>query len=141
MSTNRIDVGSERDGDYPVTLRTRGHVLHSDLGPDDGAGDSAPSPHDYFDASLAACKAMTAMWYAKRKGIPLERVETRLERDDADERKGVYRLTIALVFHGAALTAEHRSALLRAAAACPIHKLMTTIDVQIDVALAPVSPT
>ena len=48
---------------------------------DEGGEDSAPSAHDYFDASLAACKALTAVWFARRNGIPLERVESHVERD------------------------------------------------------------
>jgi putative redox protein len=74
---------------------------------------------------------MTATWYAKRHGIPLERVETHVESDDTDERKGVYRLRVRMQFHGP-MTDEQRSALARAVSACPIHKLMTTSDVQIE---------
>ena len=128
---NRVDCETEHPHDYPVTVRTRSHVLHADVSVEDGSTDSAPGPHDLFDAALAACRATTAMWYAKRKGIPLERVETHVERDDADERKGVYRLRVQSVFHGA-LTDAQRAALAAAVAKCPISKLMTTADVQIE---------
>ena len=61
---------------------------------------SAPGPHDYFDAALAACKALTATWYARKKQFPLERVESRVVRDDSAEREGKYVLRVALAFHG-----------------------------------------
>ena len=40
--------------------------------PGDGGGtDAGPTPHDLYDASLAACKALTVLAYARRKGIPV----------------------------------------------------------------------
>jgi len=41
-----------------------------------GGEGSGLSPHDLYDAALGACKALTVLWYAKRKGIPLERIRT-----------------------------------------------------------------
>jgi len=92
-----------------------------------------PSPHDYFDAALASCKALTAIWYAKRRGIPLERVATRVERDDHAEREGQYRLRVHLDFQGP-LTDEQHALLRRAADNCPIHKLMTRAEITIETA-------
>lgn len=113
--------------EYPLRVEVRSHVLTADI----EANNTAPSPHDYFDAALATCKGLTAQWYAKRHGIPLERVETEIERDASGERAGVYKLRAKVAFFGP-LSAEQRQALYRAIAACPIHKLMTTADVQIE---------
>lgn len=132
---NTIDCETERPGEFPQVLRVRAHTLRTDASVAGGGEDSAPTAHDYFDAALAACKNVTAMWYAKRKGIPLERVESHVERNDADERQGVYRLRVRLAFHGPLLTDEHRATLARAVAGCPVHKLMTTTDVQIETVL------
>ena len=112
----------------PQRIEIRAHALRADV----SETDTAPNPHDFFDASLAACKSLTAHWYAKRHAIPLERVETTIERDDANERLGRYHLIVRVTFHGAQLTDEHRATLTRAIAACPIHKLMTTTDVEIE---------
>jgi len=125
-----IDCETETTGGTLHAVRVRAHVLHADMQPPDGA-DAAPGAHDYFDAALAVCKAHTAMWYARKKGIPLERVETHVERDDAGERQGVYRLRVRVAFHGP-LTDEQRASLRAAVAKCPVHKLMTTTDVQIE---------
>lgn len=71
------------------------------------------------------------MWYAKQKNIPLERVESQVVSDPSDERKGVYRLHVRLVFEGP-MTDEQRASLHRAVGACPIHKLMTTAKIEIE---------
>lgn len=128
---NTVDAQTTHAGEYLQTVRVRAHTLSADVGPASGGGDAAPGPHDYFDAALAACKVATAMWYAKRHGIPLERVESHIESDDSQERAGVYRMRVRIGFHGP-LSDEQRAALTRAVAACPIHKLMTTSDVQIE---------
>ncbi len=128
---NTIDSETERPSEFPQVLRVRAHVLRADVDPDSGSTDSAPDAHDYFDAALAACKTLTATWYAKRRGIPLERVESHVERDNSEERAGKYRLRVRVAFHGP-MTDEQRTALHRAVAACPIHKLMTTSEVEIE---------
>jgi putative redox protein len=117
--------------EYPVSVHVRAHELRSDLGSSSGGGDTAPGAHDFFDMALATCKAHTALWYAKRKGIPLERVEVVVESDNFQERQGVYKMRARVTLIGP-LTAEQHAAVLRAAAACPVTKLMTTADIQIE---------
>ena len=129
---NTIDCETEVPNEYPQVLRIRSHTLLADVGPESGSTDSAPGAHDYFDAALATCKTLTATWYARRRGIPLERVESHVERDDSEERAGKYRLRLRLAFHGP-MSDEQRAALHRAVAACPIHKLMTTTEIEIEV--------
>jgi putative redox protein len=131
--SNIVDCASIEAGAWPQELHTRSHVFRADVGIESGSADSAPSPHDYFDSALASCKALTALWYARRRGIPLERVATRVERDDSAEREGRYRLRVHLDFQGP-LTDERRALLRRAADNCPVHKLMTLAEISIDTA-------
>jgi putative redox protein len=127
-----IDCETERPHEFEQTLKVRArHTLHADVAEDEGGHDAGPSAHDYFDTALAACKTLTATWYAKRHGIPLERVESHVERDASDERKGTYRLKVRLAFHGP-LDQAQREKLYTAVSRCPIHKLMTETDVVID---------
>ncbi len=133
-----IDCESEQANEYPQVMRIGKHILHADVGPDSGSTDSAPGPHEYFDASLAACKTLTAIWYAKRNKIPLERVESHVERDASEERKGIYRLHVRLAFHGP-MTDAQRAKLHDVVGRCPIHKLMTTTTVEIIT--APLNPS
>ena len=128
-----IDCQTETPNTFPQTLHVRAHTFRADVGTAEGGTDSAPGPHDYFDASLAACKALTATWYARRQNIPLERVETHVERDDREERSGKYVLKVRVAFHGP-ITEEQRAKLYAAVAKCPVHKLMTTTEVVIETA-------
>lgn len=128
-----VDSVTETPNQFPQTLTVRSHTFRSDVDAKTGSTDSAPGPHDYFDAALAACKTLTATWYAKKNGMALERVEAHVERDDSEERKGKYVLTVRLAFHGN-LTDDERARLYAAVAKCPVHKLMTTTEVVIETA-------
>jgi putative redox protein len=131
MTTVRVETITANQ--FPVTVQLRGHTFTADVGPASGGTDSAPGPHDYFDVALATCKALTAMWYAKRHAIPLERVESVVDSDASRESRGVYAMRVVLVFHGP-ISDDQRAALYRAAEACPISKLMTTSEVAIETA-------
>ena len=131
--SERVDCETEVPNSYPQRLQIRKHTLRADVSESSGSTDSAPGAHDYFDAALAACKTLTATWYARRHQMPLERVEAHIERDDTEERKGKYVLKVRLAFHGP-LNDEQRQRLYNAVSACPIHKLMTTSDVVIETA-------
>jgi putative redox protein len=79
---------------------------------------------------------MTVLWYANRKQIPLEDIRVTVERDDSEERKGVYRLAVTLQL-GGPLTDAQRRELLAVAEKCPVHKLMTQVTTEITTALEP----
>ncbi|HEY4057699.1 MAG TPA: OsmC family protein [Kofleriaceae bacterium] len=127
----QVDIKTIRPNEYPHEVKLRNHTFVADAGVSVGGQDTAPGAHDFFDASLAACKAHTALWYAKRKSYPLERIEARVESDNTDERKGVYKIRVHVELFGP-LTDEQKADIHRAIAACPVHKLMTTSDVQIE---------
>lgn len=111
------------------TVRIRNEAFAADVTQPDGQG--AATPHDLYDASLAACKALTVMLYAQRKNMPVEDIEVLVDRDDSEERKGVYRLKTSLRVTGA-LDEVQRAELLRVAAKCPVHKLMTETTTEIE---------
>ncbi|WP_251863871.1 OsmC family protein [Achromobacter sp. Marseille-Q4962] len=110
------------------TALAEGHELPLDMPRPEGEG---PDPHDYFDTALGGCKAMTLMVYARRKGLPLEAVDVEVVRDASEERRGVYRLTAKLTLHGG-LSDAQIDELLGVAEKCPVHKLMTAVDVQVS---------
>jgi putative redox protein len=130
---NKIDCATELPNEFRQRLQVRAHELHADVGEDEGGHDSAPGAHDYFDAALAACKTLTATWYARKKGIPLERVESHVERDDSEEQNGRYKLKVRLALHGP-LSDEQRSRIYAAVGRCPVHKLMTSTEILIETA-------
>ena len=115
-------------------LRVRSHSLIADVSEAEGGADTGPSPHDLYDAALGACKALTVMWYARKKGIPVEDIHTRIERDDSQERSGVYKLAAKLQIKGD-LTDAQLQELHAVAQKCPVHKLMTTVTTEITTEL------
>ncbi|VXD01777.1 putative redox protein [Pseudomonas sp. 8Z] len=114
------------------------HRLLGDVSAALGGDNAGPDPHDLFDASLGTCKAMTLLLYAHQKGLPLEGVDVSVERDDSEEREGNYRLIVTLDLQGP-LDDAQRQQLLRIADKCPIHKLMTSTDVQVQTRLGETS--
>jgi putative redox protein len=127
----------QRDQSLPMRhiVHIGPHLISADGTLEEGGSDAGPSPHDLYDAAISACKALTVVWYAKRKNIPVEDVRVTLERDASDERKGVYRLATTLHVTGA-LTDTQREELLTVAQKCPIHKLMTAVTTEITTVLA-----
>ena len=132
----QISVTRDRTGKMRHLVRVRQHVLAVDESEALGGEDTGPTPHDLYDAALGACKALTVLWYANRKHIPVEDISVAVDRDDTNERAGTYRLDATLTFTGS-LTEDQRQELLNVAGKCPIHKLMTQVKTEITTKLAP----
>lgn len=130
-----ITVTRDRSGKMTHSAQVRGHRLTLDELPAVGGEDLGPTPHDLYDTALAACKALTVLWYANRKGIPLEDIAVTVDRDDTQERQGTYRLHTRLRFTGA-LTDAQRDELLNVAGKCPVHRLMTQVTTEVTTAMA-----
>ena len=128
-----ITVTRDKSGSMTHRIQVRRHVLVVDESPDNGGQDAGPDAHDLYDAALGACKALTMLWYARRKAIPVDDIVVTVERDNADERQGTYRLRALLSVTGA-LSDEQRQELLRVASKCPVHKLMTEVKTEIETA-------
>ena len=130
-----VTVNTLNHDNFRHSVNIDNHELFTDLPKSLGGDDSAPSPHNYFDAALASCKALTVKLYAQRKDIPLTGVTVEVSRDDAEEQKGKYKLNVKLTLKGV-LSDEQRNDLHRIADRCPVHKLMTTADVTIETKLS-----
>ncbi|MDP2716710.1 OsmC family protein [Rheinheimera sp.] len=126
-----IELRKSDSGIYRQTIRINQHTVFADVAKDLGGDNSAPDPHDYYDAALAACKAITVMMYAKRKQLPLDYIDVVIERDNSREAQGVYVLNVQLKLLGS-LTDEQKSQLTTIAGKCPIHKLMTEVSTEIN---------
>ena len=131
-----IRVKRDRSGKMKHVVSVREHRFAVDGTLAEGGEDAGPSPHDLYDSALGACKALTVLWYANRKQIPLEDIQVSVERDDSQERQGSYRLSITLDLSGP-LSQAQRDDLLRVAAKCPLHRLMTEVSTAISTQLAP----
>jgi putative redox protein len=126
-----------RDQSQPMRheIHVRDHMIAADGSVEEGGADAGPSAHDLYDAALGACKALTVIWYATRKHIPVGEVRVSVERDASEERKGVYRLATTLHL-GGDLSEAQRQDLLTVAQKCPVHKLMTSVSTEITTVLA-----
>ena len=131
-----IEVIRDRSHKMKHTVRVRQHAFAVDEPADNGGEDLGVTPHELYDSALGACKALTTLWYARRKQMPLEDIRVTVERDDAEERRGVYRLRVTLSLSGA-LTEAQRQELLTVAGKCPVHKLMTQATTEVSTELAP----
>lgn len=119
----------ERDLSAPMrhTVTIGDHRFSVDMHAAEGGSDSGPNPHDLYDAALGACKALTLVWYAQRKGIDLGALAIAVQRDDSEEAKGIYRLAAEITFDDALGEAD-RQKLLQIADRCPVQKLMTAAE-------------
>ena len=129
-----VELHKDGTGAYRQRLRIDEHTLFADVTRELGGDGSAPDPHDLFDASLAACKAITVMMVARRRKVPLESIDVIIERDSSEEQRGHYRLAVSLHFNGD-LDDDARQKLLEIADKCPVHKLMTQTEIHIDTRL------
>ena len=134
-----IDVVRDRAQKMKHTVHVRQHAFAVDEPASNGGEDLGPTPHDVYDSALGACKALTTLWYARRKQIPVEELRVTVERDDAEERRGTYRLRVTLHI-GGPLTDAQRQELLTVAGKCPLHKLMAEATTEIVTALAAPAP-
>lgn len=128
MST--IQLNSKANAKLAQEVHINAHQFVSDVAVLEGGEDSGPSPHDLYDAALASCKALTLMWYAKKKNINITHIDTRIERDDTQERQGIYKLTASLLVQGD-FTDEEFAQISAVAEKCPVHKLMTSVTTEI----------
>ncbi|MDX5405639.1 MAG: OsmC family protein [Chromatiaceae bacterium] len=126
-----IQLRKSDSGIYRQTLRIQQHTIFADVAKDLGGDNSAPDPHDYYDAALAACKAITVMMYAKRKQLPLDYIDIEITRDNSQEAQGTYVLNVQLKLLGN-LSDEQKAQLAAIADKCPIHKLMTVAKTEVN---------
>jgi len=129
ISVRREDMDGTRH-----RVQIRQHSFAIDASVAGGGKDEGPTPHDLYDASLASCKALTVLLYARRKNMPLEDIEVQVERDDSQERQGTYKLKTSVRLVGP-LDDTQRAELLRVAGKCPLHRLMTEVKTEIETVL------
>lgn len=111
-------------------LTIRSHEWVVDGTAAEGGDDTGPNPHDLYDAALGGCKALTLLWYARRKGWDVQDVRTVVERDASQERSGTYRLATRLQVQGD-LSDAQIAELQAVIGKCPVHKLMTQVTTEI----------
>ena len=131
-----VEVVRDTSQEMKHTVHVRQHGFAVDEPESNGGEDLGMTPHDVYDSALGTCKALTTLWYARRRNIPVDDIRVTVERDDSEERRGVYRLRVTLDIRGT-LTDAQRQELLTVAGKCPVHKLMTQATTEVLTELAP----
>ena len=131
-----IEIQRDLSSKMKHTVRVRQHGFTVDEPEANGGEDLGVTPHELYDSALGACKALTTLWYARRRQIPLQDIGVTVERDDSQERQGVYRLRVTMQL-GGELSDAQRQELLNVAGKCPVHKLMTQATTEVLTELAP----
>ncbi|TCU64030.1 putative redox protein [Bradyrhizobium sp. R2.2-H] len=103
-----------------------GHIGESrfPVGGPDGVGhiSPGPNPYDLLSVSLAACTAMSVRFQARRRKLPLERLEVGVSfHHGAQGERDSFERT--LVLEGE-LDAQQRAFLLEAANLCPVGQIL-----------------
>ena len=72
-----VTVNTLNHDNFRHSVNINNHELFTDLPKSLGGDDSAPSPHDYFDAALASCKALTVIVdiHAVAEVVVVERID------------------------------------------------------------------
>jgi uncharacterized OsmC-like protein len=112
---------SWKDG-LEVDVRVRGHVVTSDMSPQDGGLDAGLSPAELLAASLGACIAMMVQRYCDRHGYEGETV-VYLAPELADDPKRVGSIAID-VEAPSGVPEDKKDAVRRVAERCLVHETL-----------------
>lgn len=123
-------IASSTDTAYVTEVSAGEFTFTADTTWGDRGGETAPTPHDLLDASLAACIAMTVRIAADARNTALDRVTVEVVNVDENPTSSSFHCTIT--FEGY-LSEKERAGLLLVAHACPISKLLAkTIEIGIS---------
>ncbi|WP_425407712.1 alpha/beta fold hydrolase [Hyphococcus sp.] len=107
-----------------MTMSIDGHPMVIDAGTAAGGANLGPNPTRTVEAALAACAAITAKMYAKRKKWDLGSVEVRVRRAASEDDHAPHLLEKELRVTGE-LDDKQRQRLLEIADKCPVHRMLT----------------
>lgn len=112
---------------YTTRVRTARHTLTADEPLSHGGADKGPTPVEYLQAALAACKAITVRMYAQRKQWDVGVLRVRVHQQRPMDRKTgePAQFTVELTADGD-VDEEQLVRLREIAGKCPVHRILTT---------------
>ena len=113
------------DAAYVVTFTDDlGHVWQADEPTDVGGGNTAPTPDRLILSGLGDCTAITLKMVAVRRQIPMTGIQVDLQLNPNGRPESGIDIVRHITLQGD-ITDEQKAVLLKAANACPMHKLLT----------------
>ena len=114
-----------QDTPYLVSfIDDQGHRWNADEPAAVGGGNSAPTPEGLILSSLGACTAITLKMVATRRQLPVTGIRVELQLNPDGKPIAGNDIVRRIQVEGD-LDEEQRRQLLKAANACPMHKLLT----------------
>jgi uncharacterized OsmC-like protein/pimeloyl-ACP methyl ester carboxylesterase len=114
------------------TVNANGHGLIADEPESYGGGNRGPSPYDFLAAALGSCTVMTLNMYARRKELPVDKVEVLVQHtrihakdcEDCETKTGrIDQLSREIKLSGD-LSDAQRQRMLEIADMCPVHRTL-----------------
>ena len=127
----KVTVESVQNLEQRVVLRA--HTIAADEPVEAGGNDAGPNPYEFLLAALGSCTSMTLLLYARRKGMPLEKVKVELDDSrihaqdcaDCESKEGfVTEIRREIRLEGP-LSDEQRARLMEIATRCPVHRTLS----------------
>jgi ribosomal protein S12 methylthiotransferase accessory factor len=106
-------------GNYKINVEYKGFTVKTDQPVRDGGDDTAPSPFDYFLASLAACAGYYALAFCKERQIPTGGLGVTMTTERGEVSKMIDKISI-VVDVPAGFPEKYRFALLKAVDHCTV---------------------
>ena len=115
-------------GDMLFETELGSHTVTIDVPPPMGGSDRAPTPPEYFVASLGSCVAAFVANYCRTHGMDAAglEVDVSFEKVEKPTRLTDIGITVKLPH---ADCGKRREALLRVAEHCPVHETIEMMDV------------
>lgn len=104
---------------YKIDVDTKGFLVKTDQPVRDGGEGSAPSPFDYFLASLAACAGYYALAFCRERKIPVDGLGVTMTTERGEVSKMIDKITIAVDLP-AGFPEKYRFAIVKAVDHCTV---------------------
>jgi putative redox protein len=108
-------------GGMKFRAKVRGHEIISDLSPEKGGQDEAPSPPELLVAALGSCLGVYANFYAERHNISLAGMKIEVDWEIAENPKRIGKID-SRIFLPPGIPEQHHQPLLKFAGACLVHQ-------------------
>jgi len=104
---------------YKIDVEYKGYVIKTDQPVRDGGDATAPSPFDYFLASLAACAGFYAVAFCRERKIPTDGLGVTMTPERGEVSKMIDKVTITVDLP-AGFPEKYRFALVKAVDHCTV---------------------